>query len=112
MKEVSYNDKMKFCNNKNNRNNCTSFAGDLTVWSKNFTAPDKYYRITLDRKVSHDEIKNTKLEKMPGFRLSWNNYTKIKPEDRFSNDVKTKEFVRIVNMLDTTKLDQEDVWKV
>ena len=71
---------------------------DLTHWSKQVTAPDTradYYKIYLDRKVSADEIKDMKLDMMPGFRLTWKYNTKIEHEARYRNDDTTKEFVRL-----------------
>ena len=50
----------------------TDIAADLTHWSKNVTAPTSAYkRITLDRRVSADDIKNLDLDIMPGFRFIW-----------------------------------------
>ena len=86
MKEVSDNDKMYI--------SAGDISADLTHWSKNITAPDRFYDIVLNRKVSADDITNMKLEMMPGFRFSWNYNTKIKPLDKYSNFATTKEFVR------------------
>ena len=66
---------------------------DLTHWSKNITAPGSTYYIKLDRKVSQDEIRNMKLDKMPGFRFTWNYDKQAQPEAKYYK-VKTKEFVK------------------
>ena len=86
MKEVSDNDKMMY--------EYTDIDADLTHWSKNITAPGSYLSIYLDRKVSPDDITNLKLEMMPGFRLTWNYNTELKPEAEYSNAGTTKEFIR------------------
>ena len=87
MKGVSDNDKMKFIDD--------IIDADLTHWSKNFTKPaaDRYY-IGLDRKVRADDINEMDLDVMPGFRLTWNHNKHVEPEDRFSNQIKSKQFVR------------------
>ena len=92
MMEVSYNDRLQFCDS--NRN-CTSIDAGMTHWSKNITAPsDDYYYTYLDRKVSQDEIRNMKLDVMPGFRLTWNYNKHVQPEAKYRKKVKTKEFVK------------------
>ena len=65
IKEVNENDQMIF-----DCYNCVIDA-DLTYWSKNITNPSSVHYIKLIRKVSQDDIRNTNLDKMPGFRLSW-----------------------------------------
>ena len=85
MKEVSDKDQMSF--------EGTDIDADLTHWSKNITPPGYKY-ILLDREVSQEDITNVKREMMPGFRFSWNYNIKIEPEDRYSNDYTTREFVR------------------
>ena len=103
-------------------------VADLTHWSKNITAPTStHYIITLDRRVLADDLKNLDLDIMPGFRFTWN-YTKhVKPIAKYSKNVLTKQFVRqiflkrlvlltsifrLVIILDMTKVDQKNVWKI
>ena len=78
-------------------------APNLTHWSQNITAPtrDSYF-ITLARKVSKDEIRNMKLDMMPGFRFTWNYDMDMdmdmdmQPEAKYINEVKTNEFIKCV----------------
>ena len=53
------------------------------------------YHIKLDRSVSQDYIKNMNIDWMPGFRITWNYNKKIEAGTMFSNDDRTKEFVRL-----------------
>ena len=70
------------------------FDADSTHWIKNITPIPKSADIVLDRKVSQDDIRNMKLEMMPGFRFVWNFDTKIEPETKYKNYSTTKQFVR------------------
>ena len=56
--------------------------------------PSWNYFLNLDRRVPQDEIVDMKLDKMPGFRFSWNYDKEIDSEARYINDDTTKEFVR------------------
>ena len=67
---------------------------DLTHWSKNITAPSYSYLITLDRKVTADDINNTNLDTMPGFRLTWNYNKHVELEDKYSSRTVTIQFVK------------------
>ena len=53
----------------------------------NFTPPaDSYYYIRLSREVSSDDLKNTELDFMPGFRFSWwytSTGVDVTPEPKF-----------------------------
>ena len=85
MKDVNDNDKMQV--------EYMNMAADQTHKSLNITAPSASYYFRLDRKVSQDDITNMKLDRMPGFRLSWKYDREIQPE-AFINSDTTKEFVR------------------
>ena len=87
MKKFNWNDKMTF------GNLTIDFYGVKTQWSRNITTKNKYYTITLDRKVTKDDISQVELDVMPGFRLTWNLTTKLSGS-MYSNDDLTKEFVR------------------
>lgn len=72
---------------------------NLSVWSKNLTAPNPNsyldaFIITFDRKPSNTDTKNLTLDIMPGFRLSWNYNIDVTPEAKYANDETTKEFAR------------------
>ena len=87
MKEVS---EITFCYE-------TVIDAEAESWSRNITAPDSkfgFYNIELSRDVSEDDMMNMKLETMPGFRFSWNYDTEVEPQDKYSNEETTKEFVR------------------
>ena len=86
MKEVSDNDEMRI--------GWTDIDADLTHWSKNISPPAYSYVISLDRRVSADDINNMNLDMMPGFRLTWNYNKHVEPEDTFSSETATKQFVR------------------
>ena len=59
------------------------------------SAPSRdYYHIRLDRKVSADDIRNMDLDLMPGFRFTWKYDKHVKPEAKYSDEDKTKQFVR------------------
>ena len=87
---------------------------DLTHWSKNITAPNprRYYDIYLDREVPTNDIENMDLDMMPGFRLTWKYDKDVEPEPIFSNQEKTKQFNRLVNIFAMTKLDLESFWNI
>ena len=87
MKEVSNNDKMTL-------NDWTDIDADLTNCSKNITAPSDKYSISLDRKVTADDIYNMDLDMMPGFTLTWNYDKHIEPKESFSSQTVTKQFAR------------------
>ena len=66
---------------------------------KNFTAPlQNNYFIELNREIYEDQIKNTKLDMMPGFGIEWNYNKQFETNTKFiSNDYYGKtnrEFVR------------------
>ena len=66
MKKVSENDKMYM-------STLGDIDADNTHIIKNITGPTRdYYRIRLSRKVTNEDIRNSKQYKMPGFQLSWN----------------------------------------
>ena len=67
---------------------------DLTHWREHITAPSSIHAISLNRKVSIDDIHNADLDMMPGFRLTWNYSKHLKPEDKYSSLTLTKQFVR------------------
>ena len=69
---------------------------DITHWRKNITASSsgEFYYIELDRKVLADKVRNVDLDLMPGFTLTWKYKEMIEPNPKFSNDGKTKLFVR------------------
>ena len=67
---------------------------DLTNWSKNITAPSESYIIQLDRKVTADDLYNSNLDIMPGFRLTWNYNKHVEPVAKYRSKVKNKQFVR------------------
>ena len=69
----------------------------MTKWTKNIPAPNPgngYYTIILDREVSQNDIRNMKLDLMPGFRFTWSYDKQIEQEAKYVNDGITKEFVR------------------
>ena len=73
---------------------------NLTQWSKNITRLSySNYFIQLDRRLSHNEIRNMKLDMMPGFRFTWNYNKHMQPEAKYRNDVVTKEFVKYEKLL-------------
>ena len=86
MKEVSWNDKMTFSN--------IVIDPDLRQWHTNITAPtSNYVEVSLNRKVTVDDINNMELDMMPGFRLTWN-FNTVTKYAMLSNTDNTKEFVR------------------
>ena len=95
MKELSNNeyDNMFFCDL--GWDCSTGIAANIKYWSKNITAlKGGYCGIQLDRKVSKDEIRDMKLDMMPGFRFTWNYDKHLEPEAYYRNEVKTTEFVK------------------
>ena len=90
MNEVSDNDQMSFCFN------CKKIDADLAYWSKNITDPFYDYYIELVRKVAADDINNTDLDMMPGFRFTWSYNKHVEPWKKFSTEDKTKQFVRLL----------------
>ena len=89
MTEVSGYDKIEF--------DYKTIDANLTSWSKSINGPlySSSNTIAHDREVSRDDIRNMKLDMMPGFRLTWNyNNVKLMPEPKYSNENKTKQFVR------------------
>ena len=81
MKKVSDNDKMTM-----------SIVGDIDVdithMSKNFSiGPSKdFFGVLLNRKVSFEEIKNIKIDRMPGFRFSWKYNKEVQHEAKFRSN--------------------------
>ena len=67
IREVSDNDKMTIWTY-----HMLDIDADKTHVITNITGPfDDYYVIRLNRKVSDEDIRNIKQDKMPGFRFSW-----------------------------------------
>ena len=90
MEELSNNDKIIF-----DSDTATALDPHLTHWSKNMTAPlEASYSISLVRKVLTNDLKNVKLENMPGFRFTWNYHKQMNPWSRYRNESITKNFVR------------------
>ena len=88
MEELSNNDKIIFDSD-------TALDPHLTHWSKNMTAPlEASYSISLARKVLTNDLKNVKLENMPGFRFTWNYHKQMNPWSGYRNESITKNFVR------------------
>merc|ERR1712012_812631 len=86
---------------------------DLTYLFENISAgSSNSYIISLHRQVSADDLYNIDLDMMPGFRLTWNYNKHIEPVADYSSLTLTKQFVRLVNMMDKVQNDQENVWKI
>ena len=87
MKEVSDNDRMSFGSSFSN-----FIDADLTHLHTRFTAPfSGPFAIALNRKVTADDINNIDQDMMPGFKLTWNYNKHLVPEDRYTNEDKTKQ---------------------
>ena len=70
---------------------------NVTHWSKNIAYQKSAYLtyyILLKRKVSQELIRNAKLDKMPGFRFTWNYNTEILPDAPYINYITTEQFIR------------------
>ena len=88
MTEVSGYDKIEF--------DYKTIDANLTSWSKSINGPlySSSNTIAHDREVSWDDIRNMKLDMMPGFRFTWNYDKVIQPEARYSTYYANMEFVR------------------
>ena len=73
MKEVSDDDEMSMPHIfKTGIRTVGDIDADKTHVSRNITGPFyEYYLIGLNRKVTDENIRNIKQDKMPGFRFSW-----------------------------------------
>ena len=73
MKEVSDNDQMDI-------RTVGYIDADKTYVSTNWTGPFDYesYRIRLNRKVTYEDTRNIKQDKMPGFKFSWKYNKEVK----------------------------------
>ena len=75
-----------------------NFVTDESLVLKNYTPPDNGFGepfITFTRGVTHEEIKKQTLEKMPGFRLTWNfSGMQVVAHGFYSNEHATRAFVR------------------
>ena len=85
MKEISYNDKMDIGTVGYIDADKTHVTTNINGHSINKN--NKYYHFRLNRKVTDEDIKNIKQNKMPGFRFSWQYnkevelWTKFKPDN-------------------------------
>ena len=73
-----------------------SYVGaDKTNASRNFTPPAYRRSLNFNRAVSSEDVEQSKLDVMPGFRLSWW-YTgaEVTPERKYKDEEMTKQFVR------------------
>ena len=73
-----------------------SYVGaDKTNASRNFTPPAYRRSLNFNRAVSSEDVEQSKLDAMPGFRLSWW-YTgaEVTPERKYKDEEMTKQFVR------------------
>ena len=96
MQKYSSNDQMHFvfCSLVGFGCPTTNIAADLAQWDKNISVETYLYNLVLDRKVLFEDIKNMKVDKMPGFSVSWHYNKELEAEAMFINSDKTKEFVR------------------
>ena len=62
--------------------------------SFNFTGPQHSYTTLLNRKVSMEQMKKLKLDKIPGFRQTWYYDTQVETPKIYSLNSQTKQFVR------------------
>ena len=61
----------------------------------NYTAPSSYVYISLNRMVVLADVRKQKLDKMPGFRVTWNySGMEVEPMAKYHNNIMTKAFVR------------------
>ena len=68
---------------------------DSTTAYTNFTPPGHYRNIRLTRKISYENVKKQKLDKMPGFRFTWwYSGEEVIPEKKFKDEENNKNFVR------------------
>ena len=62
---------------------------------QNFTAPDSYIIIQLQRDVAEAEVDaNGNLPSMPGFSVKWSYNEDINPDSKYIRKRKTMEFIR------------------
>ena len=88
MKEVSQNDKMAM-------DTVSDIDADNTHITRNFTGSSmESYIIFLDRKVTVEDIRNFKQDKMPGFRFTWKYNKEVEPWSRFKGY--NNQFTRLV----------------
>ena len=80
----------------------------ITNWSRNFsindlTKDDKddryYFKISLKRDISEDEMNSIDLEMMPGFRVTWNIHGLLELKAEYSNLTTNGEFTRFFNSI-------------
>lgn len=68
---------------------------DLRKWNDNITnSQNQNFEFALDRKVSEDDLSKVRIEKMPGFKLTWNYLPKIEPKSPYLDQHMIKEFIR------------------
>ena len=69
------------------------FSGQTTY--ANFTPNSMYSYVSLERKVSAEEVNRQKLDLMPGFRFSWwYSGLEVTPDNKYKDDKVNKLFVR------------------
>ena len=68
-------------------------SAESTTAYTNFTPPTFYRNIRLTRKISYENVKKQKLDKMPGFRFSWwYSGEEVIPEQKFKDEENNKNF--------------------
>ena len=80
-------------------------SNDLYDWSENFTGlgfndiqgSGTVYTISMNRKLSDEDIRNSNEINLPGFRFSWSYDKDVEPSARYSIDVTTRQFVRYLH---------------
>ena len=59
--------------------------------------------LTVDRDVTHADVRRQRLDLMPGFRLTWQySGMEVEPWEKFNDDWDTKAFVRLDSILNAT----------
>ena len=95
MKDVGYEYLQHSTNTYNEMKDMNSYT---THTSENFTAPELWtYYIRLERVVSAEDLRQLKLNLMPGFRVKWYySGTEVESVAKYINKLKTMAFVRNV----------------
>ena len=92
IREVSDNDKMTIWTY-----HMLDIDADKTHVITNITGPfDDYYVIRLNRKVSDEDIRNIKQDKMPGFRFSWKYNKEVELWSKYNTNTWNNQFTRLV----------------
>ena len=88
MKEFSANDRISI--------ECSEcwIDADIKHYSKNISNIGSHYLLKFDRQIPMTDIKHVMMDKMPGFRFTWNYIKQVQPQKKFHTLPMTKALIR------------------